>query len=49
MDMIFDSSINKTPYIDVVAEKLKREGGSLSTNIAICYVRLNAQDATNIF
>ena len=42
MEVIFDSSINKSAYVDVVAEKLKREGSSLSTNIAICYVRLDA-------
>jgi hypothetical protein len=48
MNLILDSSMYKSAYIDIVAEKLKRERGSLSTNIAVCYVGLNAQDATNI-
>jgi hypothetical protein len=48
MNLILDSSMYKSAYIDVVAKKLKWERGSLSTNVAVCYVGLNAQDATNI-
>jgi hypothetical protein len=29
-------------YVDVVAQELKRKGGSLATDIAICYVGLDA-------
>lgn len=35
-------------YVDVVAQKLKGESGSLATDVAVCYVRLDAQNATRI-
>ena len=35
-------------YVDVVAQELKGESGSFATDIAVCYVRLYAQNATRI-
>jgi hypothetical protein len=35
-------------YVDVVAQELKGESGSLATNVAVCYVRLDAQNTTRI-
>ena len=35
-------------YVDVVAQELKRECCSLSTYIAVCYVRLDAQNTSRI-
>jgi hypothetical protein len=35
-------------YVDVISQKLEREGGSLSTDVAVCYVRLDAQDTPRV-
>lgn len=35
-------------YVDVVAQELKGESGSLATDVAVCYVRLDAQNMTRI-
>ena len=35
-------------YVDVVAQELKGKSGSLATDVAVCYVRLDAQNTTRI-
>ena len=35
-------------YVDVVAQELQRERGSLATDIAVCYVRLYAQNTPRV-
>ena len=35
-------------YVNVVAQELKGESGSLATDVAVCYVRLDTQNTTGI-
>lgn len=35
-------------YVDVEAQELKGKSGSLATDIAVCYVRLDAQNTTRV-
>ena len=38
----------RTAYVDVVAQKLEREGGGLTADVAVRYVRLDAQDSCRV-
>ena len=38
----------RTAYVDVVAQKLEREGGGLTADVAVRYVRLDTQDSCRV-